>query len=226
MRPGSGNVGGMADHINSAQGHTTQHDLERIFADYLDPVYRFLYSRVGNREDAEDLTSQVFLKASRRLDGTRTDASVAAWLFTVARTVLADHWRVYYRAPPPVELDEEMTGERSHPGSTGRSNRQAEQLVESVLQALPPRYRSVLELRFLKGYSVNEAAEEMNVAPGNLKVLQHRALARAAELGFSSLKAGAAQDSPADASENLVSRDESEGVGLGSICRLHEKNST
>src|SRR5919205_832213 len=71
-------------------------DLEEVFAHYLDPVYRFVYSRVGNREDAEDLTSEVFLKASRQLDSSRLEASVAKWLFTVARTVLADHWRRYY----------------------------------------------------------------------------------------------------------------------------------
>ncbi len=161
-------------------------DLERIFAVFLDPVHRFLYTRVGNREDAEDLTSQVFLKASTQLDSGRTESSVASWLFTVARTVLADHWRRYYRAPAPLELNDEIVGHRPEIETGDVPAGKSEQMVQTVLQALSPRYQRVLELRFLEGYSINEAAEEMNVTPGNLKVLQHRALARAAALGFPS----------------------------------------
>jgi RNA polymerase sigma-70 factor (ECF subfamily) len=153
---------------------------------YGDSVYRFLYARVGNREDAEDLTSQVFLKAAQRLDGARSEASVASWLFTVARTVLADHWRRYYRAPAGVEFSDEIVAERPAGDSAGDSTSAAERLVEAVLETLPPRYRRVLELRFLQGYTIDEAAAEMNVTPGNLKVLQHRALTRAAEFGLPS----------------------------------------
>jgi RNA polymerase sigma-70 factor, ECF subfamily len=163
-------------------------DLERIFATHLDSVFRFLYRRVGNREDAEDLTSQVFLKASSRLDTGRTEDSVASWIFTVARTVLADHWRRFYRAPAAVELNDEIVVHRAQVEVTSVPSEKSEQVVEAILQALPPRYRRVLELRFLEGYSVEEAAAEMSVTPGNLKVLQHRALARATEIGFPSIE--------------------------------------
>ena len=173
-------------------GHTAESsqdgDLERVFATYLDSVFRFLYNRVGNREDAEDLTSQVFLKASSRLDSGRTEASVASWLFTVARTVLADHWRHYYRAPAPLELNDEIVVHRAQAELPSVESSGSEQIVQAILQALPARYRRVLELRFLEGCSVEEAAKEMNVTPGNLKVLQHRALARATAIGFPSME--------------------------------------
>jgi RNA polymerase sigma factor (sigma-70 family) len=160
------------------------HDLERTFAHYVNPVYRFFYSRVGNREDAEDLTSQVFVKAAQQLDTTRSEASLAGWLFTVARTVLADHWRRYYRTPAPLGLCEEIVADLSIHDSSNGSYPAAEHLVEAVLHALPARYRRVLELRFLQGYTVGEAAGEMGVTVNNLKVLQHRALARAAAIGL------------------------------------------
>jgi len=165
-------------------------ELGRIFTLFLDPVHRFIYTRVGNREDAEDLTSQVFLKASTQLDSGRNETSVASWLFTVARTVLADHWRRYYRSPAAVELNDDIMAHRPEVETGSVAPRRSEQVVQTVLQALPPRYQRVLELRFLQGYSIDEAAAEMNVTPGNLKVLQHRALARAAELGFPSTDSG------------------------------------
>lgn len=159
-------------------------DLEQVFSRYLDPVYRFLYSRVGNREDAEDLTSEVFLKAARQLDSARAEASIAQWLFTVARTVLADHWRRYYRGGGgSLPLDDVQVGDASlEQEPAGRSTENA-RLVAEVLEGLPERYRRVLELRFLRGYSIVETAREMGVTPENVKVIQHRALAKAVQLG-------------------------------------------
>jgi RNA polymerase sigma-70 factor (ECF subfamily) len=138
---------------------------------------------VGNREDAEDLTSEVFLKATRLLDRERPDASMAQWLFTVARTVLADHWRRYYRSGAPLPLDDERAS--AIPGGTTSSEPSAVsvKLVEDVLAGLPDRYRRVLELRFLRGYSIQETARELGMTPENVKVTQHRALAKAVIVG-------------------------------------------
>jgi RNA polymerase sigma-70 factor (ECF subfamily) len=130
----------------------------------------------------------VFLKATHQLDSSRTEASVASWLFTVARTVLADHWRRFYRAPPPLALDDLVVADAPHHLAEETSGEGSERLVQTVLRSLPPRYRRTLELRFLYGYSIDEAAAEMNVTSGNLKILQHRALARAASLGFPDLE--------------------------------------
>lgn len=181
---------GDADHGDTHAGNgvvplalTRKQDNERIFAQFLDPVYRLLYSRVGNREDAEDLTSHVFLKASQQLDSRRNEASVASWLFTVARTVLADHWRSYYRSAAPLHLNEALLDASPHEMTPTQSGDKSERVVSAVLAALPARYRQVLELRFLQGCSIEEAAREMNVSVGNLKVLQHRALAKAAAGG-------------------------------------------
>jgi RNA polymerase sigma factor (sigma-70 family) len=156
-------------------------DLDQVFARYMDPVYRFLYSRVGNREDAEDLTSEVFLKATRQLDSSRHEASIAQWLFTVARTVLADHWRRYYRSGATLPLDDTRIAEFPEDNPVPASGR-SERLVAEVLERLPERYRRVLELRFLHGYSIVETAREMEVTPENVKVIQHRALAKAVQL--------------------------------------------
>ncbi len=156
-------------------------DIEHIFTQYVDRMYGFFYSRVGNRQDAEDLTSDVFLKASRQLDPTRSEASIGSWLFTVARTVLADHWRRYYRAEVSLPLDEARVSQIRVDDGSDSAVDSARQVAE-VLAALPERYSRVLALRFLRGYSIQETAEELGVTTDNVKVIQHRALAKAVEI--------------------------------------------
>lgn len=157
-------------------------NLENIFLQYVDPVYRFLYSRVGNREDAEDITSDVFLKAVRQVDSSRTDASVGKWLFTVARTALADHWRRHYHAVKFSPWDENAPFQtESEPYQPDTSSPKAD-VLSRVLSNLPERQRRVLELRFLHGYSIRETAEALGVTTENAKVIQHRALAQAVRI--------------------------------------------
>lgn len=173
----------MASSIPRSQSLSQTTDLDEVFSRYLDPVYRFLYSRLGNREDAEDLTSEVFLKATRQLDSKRAEASVAQWLFTVARTVLADHWRRYYRGGATLPLDDERASELPEEVQSASPSEASARLVTEVLGRLPERYRAVLEFRFLRGYSLRETARELGVTPENVKVIQHRALAKAVQLG-------------------------------------------
>jgi RNA polymerase sigma-70 factor (ECF subfamily) len=153
--------------------------MDVVFDQHVQRVFQFLYTRVGNREDAEDLTSEVFLKASHQLDLQRTNASISTWLFTVARTVLADHWRRYYRFGAIMPINDHNVMAAPPGAEAENSGDEAEKNVERILAALPERYRRVLELRFLRGLSIRETAEEMGVTPQNAKVIQHRALAHA-----------------------------------------------
>src|SRR3981081_1425206 len=136
-------------------------------------IYQYIYSRVGNRPDAEDLTAQVFMKA---INGMRSDVSVPelrSWLYRVAQTTLADPWR---------ENDAEGTGELEDDVTqppAPKENPEAVQRVDSLLATLPESYRRVLEFRVLRGYSVRETAQELNLSETNVKVLQFRALNRA-----------------------------------------------
>lgn len=157
-------------------------EVERVFVEYGPAVYRFLYSRVGNREDAEELTSEVFMRTTQRLDPNRDEQSITAWIFTVARTVLADHWRRYYRAGALLPFDD-AHWEPDPQMDSEEADAETVQAAQAILATLPPRYRQVLELRFLRGYSVKETARALDITVDNAKVLQHRALAKAAQLG-------------------------------------------
>lgn len=154
--------------------------LQAVYRQNIEPIYRYIYSRIGNREDAEDLTSQVFLKAVRGLETERDEASIRSWLFQLARTTIADYWRQYYRGPTmPLTL----VPQDAPLAELVQDESRAPALVQKLLAELPENYRRVLQLRFLEGLSIKETAAEMGTSEGNVKVLQYRALRRAAELG-------------------------------------------
>ena len=155
--------------------------LARTYQEHIDLVYRYIYRRIANREEAEDLTSQVFLKAVRHLDSTRDALSVRSWLFQLAKTTLADHWRQYYKSPK-VSL-QLMTQEWPNAAAADDRESGAAETLRQVLQQLPQHYQQVLNLRFLEGLSIKEAAAEMGITEGNVKVLQLRALRSAALKG-------------------------------------------
>lgn len=143
-------------------------------------VYSYIHSRIGNRADAEDLTQQVALKALPRLRSGYSGQAVRAYLYTTARSVMATFWS--RRAlVPEAELGAEVWIE-GH-GDEVVAPAPAAEWVERTLNGLSPSYRRVLELRFLRGYSLLETATEMGKSVGGIKVMQLRALRAAARLG-------------------------------------------
>ena len=72
---------------------------EAIYDEHVTPIHRFIYARVGNRPDAEDLTGLVFMRAVEQLDVDRPAPQISAWLYRVAQNAIADYWRAFYRLP-------------------------------------------------------------------------------------------------------------------------------
>jgi RNA polymerase sigma factor (sigma-70 family) len=153
-------------------------DWDSAYLDNVGRLYRLMFSKVGNRPDAEDLTSEVFRAALGPLRLTASKGEVRAYLLATARTVLASHWR--------RRLGLEVT----HIDPDTNVSYLADPLPESdaglragqILAALPDHYRRVLELRFLEGCSIKEAASVLSISVNNTKVLQHRALRMAARV--------------------------------------------
>jgi RNA polymerase sigma factor (sigma-70 family) len=152
-------------------------DWESVYRDNVDRLYRLMFSRVGNRPDAEDLTAEVFRDALPPLRLSASTSEIRAYLFVTARTVLAGHWKRRFGIEvTALDVDMEIAW---HDEADIES--QAPLHVAKVLADLPERYRRILELRFLQSMSLREAARAMGVSVGNAKVLQHRALRRAAQ---------------------------------------------
>jgi RNA polymerase sigma factor (sigma-70 family) len=154
-------------------------DWEAVYRDNVDRVYRLMFAKVGNRPDAEDLTAEVFLAALRPLRISASAAEVRAYLFATTRTVLAGHWRrtlgrEITRLTDDDELELVPADAAVSSAAVGRA--------AVILAELPELYRRILQLRFLDSCSIREAATALGVSVGYAKVLQHRALRRAAQL--------------------------------------------
>jgi RNA polymerase sigma-70 factor (ECF subfamily) len=157
-------------------GEEVYADWEAVYRDNIGRIHRLMYAKVGNRPDAEDLTTEVFLTALRPLRISASVGEVRSYLLATARTVLADYWRRTL-GREITTLDEELGMSTPEPAP---SDPTAPARAAAILAELPERYRRILELRFLGACSIKEAAAEMGVSIGNAKVLQHRALRQAA----------------------------------------------
>src|SRR5437667_11411701 len=94
---GAGVQGSRGASNTGFSGGANVQEFQTFYQENLGLIYRYVYSKVGNREEAEDLTSQIFMKAVRGVDTERGPLSVQKWLFQVARTTIADYWRTHYR---------------------------------------------------------------------------------------------------------------------------------
>lgn len=156
-------------------------DADSLYRTHVRPLYGFIYSRVGNREAAEDITSDVFVKALAHLDPARDERSIAAWLYRVARNAVNDYWRGG-RGTRVIALEEARAARNpAAPVDLPRQEQTAARAT-ALLVRLPENYRTVLTYRLLQGLSVAETAQRMSTTEANVKVMQHRALKRAAEL--------------------------------------------
>ena len=158
-------------------------DWESVYRDNVERLYRLMYARVGNRADAEDLTSEVFRTALGPLRLASSKGEARSYLLTTAQTVLASHWRRTLGAPVTT-IDPESAMASLAEASRTEEPSDAPQRAGKILAALPERYRRILELRFLEACSIKEAAQAMGVSVSNAKVLQHRALRMAAKAGL------------------------------------------
>ena len=154
-------------------------DWERVYRDNVVSIYRLVYSKVGNKADAEDLTSQVFVGALPHLRVSASSGEIHAYLVATARTVLADHWRQRLGHPVTV-IDENLHTAPVVEWAAGDPLPR----IRRILAMLPANYRRILELRFLEQRPVRDAASAMGISAANARVMQHRALRRAAELGL------------------------------------------
>ena len=149
-------------------------DWEAVYQDNIVGIYQLVYRKVGNAADAEDLAEEALMQTLKTLRLPAPVPTVRAYLVKTARTVLADHWRRHYAARDAANELEQLPLEIGF-------NPDASERAQRLLGLLPDNFRSILELRFLRGYSVREAATELGVSESNARVLQFRALRKAAQ---------------------------------------------
>jgi RNA polymerase sigma-70 factor (ECF subfamily) len=158
-----------------------------IYDRYVDTVFKFIYFRVGNRQLAEDLTSDTFLRALKRIGSfTWQGRDLGAWLVTIARNLVADHfksgrYRLEVTTGDVLDPDKEDRGLEGTPETAVVDHISNVTLLTAVKQ-LNPEQRECIVLRFLQGFSVAETAQAMGKNEGAIKALQYRAVRALARL--------------------------------------------
>jgi RNA polymerase sigma-70 factor (ECF subfamily) len=153
----------------------------QIYHRYLETVFRFVYFRVGNRQQAEDLTAETFVRALKRIGSvTWQGRDLGAWLVTIARNLVADHFKSgRYRLEVPT--GDVLDADREDRGPEGRPelvvlNRITNDALLKAVGRLNPEQQECIRLRFLQGLSVAETAQAMRKNEGAIKALQYRAV--------------------------------------------------
>jgi RNA polymerase sigma-70 factor, ECF subfamily len=150
--------------------------LEELYLIHFDRIYSYLHMTVGNRHDAEDLTTQTFMRMLESIGKFRfQSAPFSAWLFRIAHNLSMDHFRANRRWQPEEEVpephgSEERSAEDEAFQSIGR------QSMLDLVDSLSQEQQQVLTLKFVFNFSNGEAATILGKTEGAVKSLQHRAL--------------------------------------------------
>jgi RNA polymerase sigma-70 factor (ECF subfamily) len=159
----------------------------QIYDRYSDTVFRYIYFRVSTRTLAEDLAQETFLRALRRIGSfTWQGRDLGAWLVTIARNLVADHfksgrYRLEVATAEVLDADSPDRGPEGSPETAVLDHLTNTTLLTAV-KRLNPEQQECIVLRFLQGFSVAETAQTMGKNEGAIKALQYRAVRSLARL--------------------------------------------
>lgn len=155
--------------------------LAEIYDRYAEAIYRYLYRYLGDAAQAEDLTSEVFLKLLQALNTPRAPRDrLQGWLYRVAHNLAMDWFRRESKGATLV-LDEALPAPGDPPPIVVEK-RQAQQQLRAAISQLTPDQQHVILLRFGEGFKIAEVGRLMGKSEGAIKILQHRAIKRLRKL--------------------------------------------
>lgn len=148
----------------------------KLYDLFVQPVYRYLYHRVGSRCDAEDLTSKTFIAAYEAMPDYQEEGRFAAWLFRIARFKLVDHYR---RKEPGLSLDKVDHRIQEDEDKVGRLIRDEElERLMALIRALNDEEQELIYLRFVFGFTYGEMGEFLDKSADAVKKSIYRLLER------------------------------------------------
>ena len=148
----------------------------QLYDAYMERIYRFVYFRVEDQQTAEDITSQVFLKAWSNLDRFQFSRTpYLAWLYTIAHNAVIDHYRT---RKVTTALDDVQLSQPDHSELVENEIDLSVEMrsVKTALQSLTDDQQKVLTLKFIEGMSNNEIARHLGKREGAIRALQMRGL--------------------------------------------------
>ncbi len=149
--------------------------LAGLYEDYYDKIARYVYVRIGNRSEAEDIAGEVFLKALKSLNSYQERGiPMQAWLFRIAHNIVVDYLRKTAKNKTVSVEETEIRDKTDHVAETER-NMEIER-VKKALKLLTPDQREVIRLRFFGELSSREVACLLKKSDGAVREMQRAAL--------------------------------------------------
>ena len=172
-------AGESTEHVRElvARGQQGDRDaLEELYLIHFDRIYSYLHVSVGNRHDAEDLTTQTFLKMLEKIGSFKWQtAPFSAWLFRIAHNLAMDHFRARRRWQPEEEVPEPVGDAEPSAELTAMQTIGRESMLK-LIERLSPEQQQVLTLKFVFNLPNAEVAAILDKTEGAIKSLPHRAL--------------------------------------------------
>lgn len=153
-----------------------------IFDLYLTPIYRFIYFRISNKEDAEDLTEEVFMKAWEKINTFKKMSNIpfSAWLFQIAKNIVTDFWR---KNKDTLEIDENHEDKKSFKELVQNTEVNFERKrLKKALNEIPSVQADAISLKFFSELSNQEIATVLKKSEGAVRILLSRGLKRLREI--------------------------------------------
>jgi RNA polymerase sigma-70 factor (ECF subfamily) len=166
--------------IDAILVEAAKHDPEafgQLYDRYFNQIYRFVYSRVQDQTAAEDITSEVFMKALKNLDRYKHRGyPFSAWLYQIAVNAIADTFR---SQKPVIDIEEAygLHDSQQHPEDEVLYKDEIERIWQAV-EKLPHTQKVAIVLKFQEDLKIEEIAKIMDKTPGAVKLLIHRGLER------------------------------------------------
>jgi len=159
-----------------------QRALSELYEHFFPKVYRYAAARLGNTEDAEDVTEEIFLRVVHNIQSfSWRGLPFGAWVFRIARNEVVSHVRREKTRGATTELTETIQ-DHSADHATAIEFQFTMQSIRVATEKLPEAQRQVIALRFGAGLSVAETAQALSKTENNVKVLQHKAIAKLQQL--------------------------------------------
>jgi RNA polymerase sigma-70 factor (ECF subfamily) len=153
----------------------TPESFSEIYTKYMNKIYRYIFFRVGDEKTAEDLTSQVFMKAWERIDQYRPGgAQFLTWLYTIAHNTIIDHYRTK-KETVALDASTGLASDGMTPEEASESHLERE-LLQQAIEKLTAEQQNVVILKYINGMSTEEIASHLGKKTGTVRALQMRAL--------------------------------------------------
>jgi len=148
----------------------------QLYGEHFDKIYRYVYLRLGNQAEAEDLTQEVFVKALEAIGSYKwRSLPFASWLFRIAHNQVIDYSRKESKAEKVALENDVASFDEPNPEVIAEREFEIEELVDNI-KKLPPAQREVISLRFGAELSIAEVAKALGKSPGTIKALQYNGI--------------------------------------------------